>query len=210
MAPKGKGKQKQRASPLVIIDLEDETWVIRDTNTNMFEPVEEYVSRPGLFTIVFHHGAPTGGKFIHVYSNKIIVIEERMKLKRDQENLLADFLKVPSSGVVIEEIEEPEIIVQKPKLRKNKPLLLEWYERDEEFEEFLERSVVEDRERRKKESTENTQLDPAPVAEIEQGMDALDGTRIEGREQEDTTLEGEYVLEQKNNAHKQDNGLHSS
>ncbi|KAL1548881.1 hypothetical protein AAHA92_17059 [Salvia divinorum] len=103
-------------------------------------------------------------KLVHVYCLEVTHVEAMVRHQEDQDEYLKEFFTIKNSAVVIEEIEEAEAPRTKPipqPKRKAKPLLLGWYERDVEFEEFLQTSLEENRKKRKKLGEDGRSADAA-------------------------------------------------
>lgn len=100
-------------------------------------------------------------RIVHVYVLEITEVEARARKHKDQEAYMKDYFSPKSKGVVIEEIDEPPLVVSKQKPLKKAKVnpgipLLEWYEQDVEFEDYLVSSLAKAREEwRKKEVDES-------------------------------------------------------
>ena len=97
-------------------------------------------------------------KLIHMYGIETTVAKAKARHKRDQMKYLKDYINLKSK-VVIEEIDEPPMVIPKQKPKKKMKVngdipLLGWYERDIEFEQYLEDSLVKEREKWRMEDAE--------------------------------------------------------
>lgn len=94
--------------------------------------------------------ATTYTKTVHVYAIEVTVSDAILRKKLDERREFEKLWKVPS-GVVIEELEEAEPVIRKlkpksekqSKPRKLERLLIGWYERDIEFEEYMVKSLAD-------------------------------------------------------------------
>ncbi|XP_042064339.1 uncharacterized protein LOC121808064 [Salvia splendens] len=226
----------------VVIDVEEETWDIRDPDLDFFVPEDEYRDAPGKFSVAFHYGGSffntnddnkyvgekltyfdfcninhfalidlssmvlklkydrkmicefyycnpkysnacagvsIGGsllpivedthltdflkvasmttKLVHIYVVEITRANALLKKMKDEAQELLRFRAAKPPGVIIEEIEETEPSVPKQKPRpmrrqRNKPLMIGWYDRDIEFEEYLTKSLDDNRAKRKRDA----------------------------------------------------------
>ncbi|KAL1546182.1 hypothetical protein AAHA92_22819 [Salvia divinorum] len=131
--------------------------------------------------------AATKGRLMHVYVVEITAALVRTKQTEDLKIIHDSLNKTQSSNVVIEEIEDPEPSVPKANPRKKaklnrKPLLIGWHDRDIEFEEYLQTSLAEARERWKKHDAEISTSEAGKNLMVD--FDAEDASTT-GREIED-------------------------
>ncbi|XP_042059324.1 uncharacterized protein LOC121803783 [Salvia splendens] len=102
--------------------------------------------------------ATTYTKMVHVYAIEVTVSDAILRKKR---RAFEKLWKVPS-GVVIEELEEAEPVIRKPKPksrkqskpRKPERRLIGWYERDIEFEEYMVKCLADYKEKTNREDVE--------------------------------------------------------
>ncbi|XP_041989572.1 uncharacterized protein LOC121740965 isoform X2 [Salvia splendens] len=106
--------------------------------------------------------ASTTTKLVHIYVVEITRAQAILKKMKEEAQELLSFKASKPPGVIIEEIEEatPNVPRQKPRPKRKQrsqfegqrqePLLIGWYDRDVEFEEYLTKSLEDDRAKRKR------------------------------------------------------------
>ncbi|KAG6406722.1 hypothetical protein SASPL_134331 [Salvia splendens] len=119
--------------PQVIIDLEQETWVLRGGHIFIFHPELEYeldiqdMLYVSLIIVILVSmmdawvASSSKSRLVHVYVVEMTPADARARQQEDQIELFKKFMQSKSpSSVVIEEIEEPHLVVPKPARKKAK------------------------------------------------------------------------------------------